>query len=76
MLEFLAASGTQLSLGLGLNAPWGVALDSSGNLLVVDSGNARLIKIPTNGGTQTTIASGLADPLAVAVDAAGNVFVT
>ena len=22
VLEFLAASGTQLSLGLGLNAPW------------------------------------------------------
>ncbi len=76
MLEFLAASGTQLSLGSGLNAPWGVALDPSGNLFVVDSGNARLVKIPTNGGAQTTVASGLADPLAVAVDAAGNLFIT
>jgi DNA-binding beta-propeller fold protein YncE len=42
VLEVLAASGTQLSLGSGLNAPWGVALDSSGNLFVADSGNARL----------------------------------
>ena len=76
VLEVLAASGTQLSLGSGLNAPWGMTLDSSGNLFVVDSGNARLVKIPTNGGAQTTIASGLADPLAVAVDAADNLFVT
>ncbi len=76
VLEVLAASGTQLSLGSGLNAPWGVALDSSGNLFVADSGNARLVKIPTNGGAQTTVASGLADPLAVAVDAADNLFVT
>lgn len=76
VLEVLAASGTQLSLGSGLNTPWGMALDSAGNLYVADSGNARLVKIPTNGGTQTTVASGLADPLAVAVDAAGNLFVT
>ncbi len=76
VLEVLAASGTQLSLGSGLNTPWGMALDSSGNLFVADSGNARLVKIPTNGGVQTTVASGLADPLAVAVDAADNLFVT
>jgi sugar lactone lactonase YvrE len=76
VLEVLAASGTQLSLGSGLNAPWGMALDSSGNLFVADSGNSRLVKIPTNGGAQTTVASGLADPLAVAVDAADNLFVT
>ena len=76
VLEVLAASGTQLSLGSGLNAPWGVALDSSGNLFVADNGNARLVKIPTNGGSQTTVASGLPDPLAVAVDAAGNLFIT
>ena len=76
VLEVLAASGTQLSLGSGLNAPWGVALDASGNLFVADNGNARVVKIPTNGGAQTTVASGLADPLAVAVDAAGNLFIT
>jgi len=76
VLEVLAASGTQLSLGSGLNAPWGMALDYSGNLFVADNGNARLVKIPTNGGAQTTVVSGLADPLAVAVDAAGNLFIT
>jgi len=76
VLEVLAASGTQLSLGSGLNAPWGMALDASGNLFVADNGNARLIKIPTNGGAQTTVTSGLADPLAVTVDAAGNLFIT
>ena len=76
VLEFLAASGTQLSLGSGLNTPWGVALDSSGNLFVADNGNARVVKIPVGGGSQTTVASGLPDPLAVTVDAAGHLFIT
>jgi len=76
VLEILAFSGTQLSLGSGLNTPWGMALDSAGNLYVADSGNAWVVKIPVGGGAQTTVASGLADPLAVAVDAAGNLFIT
>ena len=49
-----------------------MALDSSGNLFIVDNGNARVVKIPAGGGAQTTIANGLAYPKAVAVDAAGT----
>jgi serine/threonine-protein kinase len=30
----------------GLNSPWGVAVDSAGNLYVADSGNGRVVKLP------------------------------
>lgn len=71
------------------SAPWGLAIDPAGNLVVADSGNATVRRV-TPGGTVTTIAglagsAGSADgpgaaarfvqPAGVAVDAAGNIFV-
>ncbi|HTB12228.1 MAG TPA: hypothetical protein VK752_11680 [Bryobacteraceae bacterium] len=74
-----------------LNGPIGIAVDSSGNLYIADSGNNRVRKV-TNG-TITTIAGNgtagftgdnsgngatnaeLNDPVGVAVDSSGNVYV-
>ena len=70
--------------------PWGVAVDSTGNVYVADNGNHTIRKIEADG-TVTTLAgvpriAGLEDgpkeiahfvaPAYVAVDNAGNVFVT
>jgi sugar lactone lactonase YvrE len=89
----LAGSGTSgFADGTGTAArfysPYGVAVDSGGNVYVADSGNARIRKI-SSGGVVTTLAgggtSGFADgtgmaarfnlPYGVAVDSAGNVYV-
>ena len=72
-----------------LNAPAGVAVDSSGNLYIADTGNNVIRKVA--GGTITTFAGNntagfagdggaaasaeLNSPSAVAVDAAGNVYI-
>jgi large repetitive protein len=65
-----------------LNTPWGVAVDSAGNLYIADGMIAtggpatRFIrKVTAATGIISTIASGLVNPYAVAVDGAGNVYI-
>jgi DNA-binding beta-propeller fold protein YncE len=89
----LAGSGSSMfANGVGTGAsfisPYGVAVDSSGNVIVADSGNHRIRKV-TPGGVVTTLAGSgsgtFADgtgagasfnsPYGVAVDASGNAFV-
>jgi len=63
----------------GLNYPYRVALDSSGNLYISDTQNNRVLKetpLPNGSYTETVVASsGLTTPYGIAVDSAGNVFV-
>jgi hypothetical protein len=63
-------TGTAALFGL----PWGVAVDSSGNIYVGDYSNAAIRKV-TQGGVVTTLATGLNAPTGVAVDALDNVYV-
>ena len=58
--------GTQTTIGTGLNAPTGVAVDSVGDVFIADSGNNRVVEV-TPFGAQITVASGLNDPQGVAV---------
>jgi sugar lactone lactonase YvrE len=71
-----------------LNAPYGIAVDSAGNLYIADGGNLRIRKV--SDGVITTVAGGaggfsgyngpatsaqLGYPTGLAVDSAGNIYV-
>lgn len=73
-----------------LNAPWGIAIDLNGNLLICDSGNNRIRKVDPSGTITTLAGNGIAAssgdgkpasqaavnaPFGIAVDVDGGVFV-
>jgi sugar lactone lactonase YvrE len=72
-----------------LNSPFGVAVDSSGNLFIADSFNDRIRRVDASTGIITTVAGGgfvfgdggpatsarLDFPSGVAVDSSGNLFI-
>lgn len=58
-----------------LNAPYGIALDAAGRLLLADLGNGALRVLQADG-TIATLARGLRQPRNVAVDAAGRIYVS
>ncbi len=68
---------SSLTPGNSVISTQGIAVDSSGNVYVTDTGYQRVIKFsPANGSyTQSTVASGFGFPWGVAVDFAGNVYV-
>ena len=58
-----------------LHYPVGVAVDTSGNLYIADTGNHRVRKV-SGQGVMTTVAADLPHAEGVAVDATGNVYIT
>ena len=73
-----------------LNAPFGVAVDTAGNLYIAEFGNNRVRKVDTNGNIGTIAGNGVSGfsgdqgqaagaqlngPRGVAVDSAGNVYI-
>ncbi|HEX9175994.1 MAG TPA: hypothetical protein VF874_07835 [Mycobacterium sp.] len=60
----------------GLDGPWGVAVDTAGNVYVADTGNSRVVKLAAGSTTQTVLPfTALSLPGGVAVDNAGSVYV-
>ncbi len=76
-------AGTQRPLGSGFSAPFGVAVDGSGDVFVADTNNGLVREIlavngsipPISSATIITLGSGFSSPQGVAVDGSGNVFV-
>jgi DNA-binding beta-propeller fold protein YncE len=59
-----------------LNLPYGVALDSSGNLYIADTGNNAIREwIASTQQMTTLVSAGLNAPHGVAVDGQGNVYI-
>jgi len=79
--EIIDATGA--GAGKTLSTPYGIAVDSSGNVYVTGADSDNAFKI-TPGGTITQIIDGTGDgagktldgPVGIAVDSAGNVYVT
>ena len=55
------------------NRPWGLAMDSNGNIYVADDGNSKIRRITPNG-LVSDFGSSIQYPRAVAVDANNNVY--
>jgi sugar lactone lactonase YvrE len=77
-------SGVQSPIGSGLAAPYGMAVDGSGNIYISDIGGSAplsdtVLKETLSNGTytQSTVVTGLSinSPNSVAVDASGNVYI-
>ncbi len=80
-----------LATAARLNLPWGVALDSFGNILIADYYNQRLRSVDINTGVITTLAgtghrgaqgdggpavdASLTFPCTLALDSAGNIYI-
>jgi uncharacterized repeat protein (TIGR03803 family) len=98
IISTLAGNGTTTWSGdggaaesSGLNMPYGVTLDASGNLYIADQSNQRIRKVSVSTGIITTVAgngtagysgdggaatsAGLYNPSGVAIDASGNIYI-
>jgi trimeric autotransporter adhesin len=97
IITTIAGNGTRayggeggLAIKTGLMSPFGVALDTSGNLYIADNGNNRVRLVTKSSGIVTTVAGDgtktyggdggnakLAQliPIALAVDALGNMYI-
>src|SRR5437868_839515 len=71
IFEFTPA-GTKIPFASGLDGPFGLAFDSSGNLFEADPGSNTIFKFTP--GTRSSFASGLNGPIGLAFDASGNLF--
>ena len=66
------SGATNIASGRFYTSPTGVALDSSGNIYISDSGgNGTVSEILASNGSVKQIASGLGNPWALALDSSG-----
>jgi hypothetical protein len=73
---YTAANPTTMLVGSGLNYPYGVAVDSGGNVYIADAhNNAIKVWSATAQTVSTLVSSGLSSPAGVAVDSLGNVYI-
>jgi sugar lactone lactonase YvrE len=69
--------GAQVTLPIGtLTNPWGMAVDTSGNVYVADNATNSLSKLTPSGALTLDFLTGDGSPYGVAVDAAGNLYIT
>jgi hypothetical protein len=73
-VERIAPDGRIAAIGSGWDSPAAVAVDSNGNVYVVDAGNASVKKVAPNGAI-AAVGSGWKQPSGIAADAKGNVYV-
>ncbi len=74
-------SSAATPIGSALSQPSGLALDPAGSLYIADTGNFRVLKIPSETGTfnandQFAVAQSVASPYGLALDSAGNLYVS
>ena len=75
MSEFAPGSTTATATLSGLNYPYALAFDASGNLFVANLGGTTVSEFAPGSTTATATLSGLPSPIALAFDASGNLFV-
>jgi len=70
-------NGHVQATSVSLSAPFGVALDTAGDLYIADALSSQILKVATDG-TISTVADGVAlelfTPTGVALDASGNIY--
>jgi hypothetical protein len=74
VLQAPVGGGTVTTLQMGLEDPYGIAVDSE-NVYFTTNAGGRVKKVPIGGGTVTTLAEGLNGPCYIAVSG-GNVYWT
>jgi DNA-binding beta-propeller fold protein YncE len=75
----VTAFQTFVGLPNGTNGPFGVAVDSSGNIYLSNEYNNNVVKetpAPNGGFIETVVAGGLVNPYGIAVDQSGAVYIT
>jgi sugar lactone lactonase YvrE len=71
----VAGSADGIGTAASFNNPFGVAVDTVGNVYVADAGNKKIRKISPNGVVTTIASSGFSYPCDIAVDNAGTLYV-
>jgi sugar lactone lactonase YvrE len=70
-------SGAQVMLPIGtLTNPYGMAVDTSGNIYVADNADNALSKLTPSGALSAGFLTGDGSPYGVAVDGSGNLYIT
>lgn len=71
----------QTTVGTGLNAPTGVAVDGAGSVYIADGGNSRVVRVPNENGVltaadQVTLSTGYNRVFGIATDLTNDLYIT